>query len=258
MSGRSGLAGMRLQQAASFSPFLLRIPHSAAVFWPGCALMKYDGAILRAALEVLCREEPMVLAAGCCGQPSVYLFPELAGRRRQQLVSALKKAGVRRIYTACPNCALQLGALGGFEIIPIWTVLLRHLKPEDLAPPAAERYMLHDPCPLRKDPEQLEAVRALLRLAGAEYTEPAHSRECSHCCGNLHMLRARDPEKSAKLRALCLSEFPEDRSITACCAGCLDAFSGEGRRIAHLLEILFGRSLRQSWGNRLKLTRSIR
>ena len=82
MSGKSGLTGMRLQQAASFSPFLLRIPHSAAVFWPGCALMKYDGAILRKALEVLCREEPMVLAAGCCGQPSVYLFPELAGKRR--------------------------------------------------------------------------------------------------------------------------------------------------------------------------------
>ena len=120
MSGKSGLTGMRLQQAASFSPFLLRIPHSASVFWPGCALMKYDGAILRKALEVLCREEPMVLAAGCCGQPSVYLFPELAGKRRQQLLSALENAGTRRIYTACPNCAMQLGALNGIEIIPNW------------------------------------------------------------------------------------------------------------------------------------------
>lgn len=258
MSGKSGLTGMRLQQAASFSPFLLRIPHSAAVFWPGCALMKYDGAILRKALEVLCREEPMVLAAGCCGQPSVYLFPELAGKRRQQLLSALENAGTRRIYTACPNCALQLGALDGVEIIPIWPVLLRHLKPEDLAPPVNGQYMLHDPCPLRKDPEQLEAVRALLQLAGAEYTEPAHSRECSRCCGNFHMLRALDPEKSAKLRALCLSEFTEEKTITACCAGCLDAFSGEGRRTAHLLEVLFGKSLRQNWGNRLKLTCSIR
>ena len=258
MSGKSGLTGMRLQQAASFSPFLLRIPHSAAVFWPGCALMKYDGAILRKALEVLCREEPMVLAAGCCGQPSVYLFPELVGKRRQQLLSALENAGTRRIYTACPNCALQLGALDGAEIIPIWPVLLRHLKPEDLAPPVNGQYMLHDPCPLRKDPEQLEAVRALLQLAGAEYTEPAHSRECSRCCGNFHMLRALDPEKSAKLRALCLSEFTEEKTITACCAGCLDAFSGEGRRTAHLLEVLFGKSLRQNWGNRLKLTCSIR
>ena len=152
MSGRSGLTGMRLQQAISFSPFLLRIPHSASVFWPGCALMKYDGAILRKALEVLCREEPMVLAAGCCGQPSVYLFPELVGKRRQQLLSALENAGTRRIYTACPNCAMQLGALDGVEIIPIWPVLLRHLKPEDLAPPVNGQYMLHDPCPLRKDP----------------------------------------------------------------------------------------------------------
>ncbi len=249
---------MRLQQALSFSPLLLRIPRSPAVFWPGCALMKYDGAILRKTLEVLRREEAMETAAGCCGQPTVYLFPEAAEKRRRKLRSALEQSGTRRIYTACPNCALELGKLDGIKILPIWPVLLRHLKPDDLAPSNAERYMLHDPCPLRKDPRQLESVRALLRMAGAEFSEPEHSGECARCCGNIHMLRARDPERSARLRALCLSEFPGERTVTACCAGCLDAFSGEGRKTAHLLEILFGTSLQKSWGNRLKLTRSIR
>ena len=256
MRGKSGLTGMRLQQALSFSRALLRIPRAEAVFWPGCALMKYDGKILKAALETLRREEPMALAAGCCGQPTTYLFPAAAEKRQLQLRRALEKSCVRRIYTACPNCALQFRELGGIEVIPIWPVLLRHLRPQELTSPTG-LYMLHDPCPMRRDAEQLDAVRGLLDLVGADWCEPAHTRECSRCCGSFRMLHATDPEKSAQMRTLCLSEFPEEQVITACCAGCLDAFSGGGRKTAHVLELLYGKSIRRSWGNRLKLTGSV-
>ena len=64
-------------QAVSFPPALVRIPQAEAVFWPGCALMNLDGEILEKTLEILRRAEPEIqMACGCCGQPTVYLFPE--------------------------------------------------------------------------------------------------------------------------------------------------------------------------------------
>lgn len=253
---KAGSLGMRIHQGLSFFSPMLRLPKAKAVFWPGCALMTFDPAILSRTLEILRREEPMEFAAGCCGQPTRYLFPRLIDSRRESLATALEKAGVERVYTACPNCTLQLGELGTVKVIPIWPVLAKHIRPEDITALPGE-YVLHDPCPMRRDPVQLDAVRALLDAAGVNWTEAHHARDGSRCCGNRHMLRSTDPEASQRIRRQRLAEFPEDRCITAGCAGCLDAFGSEGRRTAHILEVLFGKSAAKGWGNRLKFTFSI-
>ncbi|MBQ9148662.1 MAG: (Fe-S)-binding protein [Oscillospiraceae bacterium] len=252
---KSGNFGMACQQALSFSAPLMRIPKSEAVFWPGCALMQLDPAILEKTLGVLRRAEPEIrLAAGCCGQPSHYLFPEKAPKRREKLAGLLKKQGVRRIYTACPNCTLQLGELEGFEILPIWPVLAAHITKDDIAAHGGS-YIWHDPCPTRNDPAQQTAARKLLAVSGCDYTEPEHTGPKTRCCGNFHLLRASNPEKSAQIRHKCLSEFPGNRVILSNCEGCLDAFRSEGRDTCHLLELLFGRCQSRGWGNRIKTTR---
>ena len=123
--------GMAFHQALGFSSLLMKLPAAEAVFWPGCALLNLDGEILEKTLEILRREEPEIrLACGCCGQPTVYLFPEKAAKRRAKLVRQLRKQGVKRIYTACPNCTLQLKEFG-LEVMPIWPVLARQLKEDD-------------------------------------------------------------------------------------------------------------------------------
>ena len=239
--------GMAFQQGLSFR--LLRVPKSEAVFWPGCALMKLDPEILEKTMEVLRREEPdLQLAAGCCGQPTVYLFPEKWEKRREKLEKVLQKQGVKRIYTACPNCTLQMGEMA--EVIPIWMPLARNLREEDLAHTPGT-FVWHDPCPIRHDPRQLAAVRVLMDLTGCDYTEPGTIR----CCGNVHMLRSTNPEQSAAIRRSRLSELDECRTIASCCEGCLDAFRTEGRDTCHLLEILFGKSKKRSWGNRIRNTK---
>ena len=102
---KSGNFGMAVHQALGFSGLMMRIPKSEAIFWPGCALMNLDTEILEKTLKVLRRAEPEIeLATGCCGQPTVYLFPEKAGKRKDKQLNLLKKQGVKRIYTACPNC----------------------------------------------------------------------------------------------------------------------------------------------------------
>lgn len=246
--------GMAFHQGLGFSSALMKIPEAEAVFWPGCALMTLDGVILDKTLEILRRAEPKLqMACGCCGQPTVYLFPEKTQKRRTKLVRMLRRQGVKRIYTACPNCTLQLQALEEFEIIPVWPVLALHIKPEDITTPAGS-FIWHDPCPTRKAPEQQEAARKLLSLCNCDCAEPEHTGCRTNCCGNFHMLAATDPEKSRKMRLKRLEEFPVDRTVASNCEGCLGAFRSEGRDAIHLLELLFGRSKSRGWGNRIKTT----
>ena len=198
---KAGRLGMAVHQAASFSPPLMGMTASRAVFWPGCALMSLDPAILERTLAVLRREEKdMGLSACCCGQPTRYLEPERYEKRREKLRRLLERRGVERIYTACPNCGVQLRELGGVQVISLWPVLEQRLRPEDLAPAPARSCVVHDPCPTRREKADQEAVRALLALAGAAVAEPAHCRERTICCGNYHMAHTLDPEKSAAMR----------------------------------------------------------
>ena len=216
--------------------------------------MNLDGEILEKTLNILRRAEPEIqLACGCCGQPTAYLFPEKADVRRGKLVKLLRKQGVKRIYTACPNCTLQLRELEGFEIIPVRPALAQHIRPEDVDSPDGS-FIWHDPCPTRKEPEQQKAARDLLACCGCDCTEPEHTGCKTNCCGNFHMMAATDPEKSKKMRLNRLKEFPEDRIIVSSCEGCLGAFRGEGRKTIHLLELLFGLSKSRGWSNRIKTT----
>lgn len=245
---------MAVHQGLGFSDWMMKIPQSKAVFWPGCALLNLDSEILEKTLTVLRRAEPDIrLACGCCGQPTVYLFPQKAEQRREKLISRLKKQGVKRIYTACPNCTLQLRELEEFEIIPVWPVLAEHIRKEDMVFSDGQ-YIWHDPCPTRTEPAQQEAVRKLLCINGCDCCQPEHTGCKTQCCGNYHMLAAREPEKSARMRTNRLAQFPEERIIASSCEGCLGAFHSEGRDTCHLLEILFGRSSTRGWGNRIKTT----
>ncbi len=252
--GKGSKLGMWFHQGLSFCPLMMKVPKAEAIFWPGCALMNLDGEILEKTLTILRRAEPEAeLACGCCGQPTVFLFPDKAEKRRTRLVSLLRKQGVKRIYTACPNCTLQLRELQEFEIIPVWSALAEHIRKEDMVAPQGQ-FIWHDPCPTRTDPEQQEAARKLLKSCGCDCCEPQHTGCKTRCCGNFHMTAAIDPEKSALMRRNRLSEFPEDKVITSSCEGCLGAFRGEGRQTRHLLELLFGKSHARGWGNRFKTT----
>ena len=95
-------------------------------------------------------------------------------------------------------------------------------------------------------------MRSLLSKARVTITEFPQYRENTQCCGNIAMLRARDPEKSAVMRTSRLNGISSELPITSYCAGCVDAFRSEGRITAHLIELLFGRSKKHGWNNRIR------
>ena len=108
---------------------------------------------------------------------------------------------------------------------------------------------------MRKDAICQQAVRRLLALADVTLTEAARWGENTRCCGNFHMMRALDPDKSRAMRQARLGDLPAGLPIVSYCEGCLDAFRGEGRRTIHVLELLFGQSQSRGWGNRWAFTR---
>lgn len=250
---KGGVLVVGTHQAVSFHKSMIRIPEAQALFWPGCALMTLEPEILDKTLEVLRRAEPGIqLAAACCGNPTTCLFPGKVEDRKNLLLTQIRDKGVKRIYTACPNCTLQLRDYG-LEVTPIWPVLAEQVNRDDLAE-VSGAYVWHDPCPTRKDRLQQEAVRKILALRGCDWVEPECSGCKTQCCGNVKMLHCTDPAKSAVLRKKRLAQLEEGRIIASSCEGCLSAFRGEKRETAHLLELLFGVSKSRGWGNRFKNT----
>ena len=242
---------MAVHQAVSFSSPMMHCSRSTAVFWPGCALMKLEPHIISHIMTILRRAEPGIgLAAACCGQPTHYLQPQRLAKRQEALLSMLRGTGAERIYTACPNCTLELQSLPGFQIISLWPVMAQYIQPKDLCPQIQD-VVLHDPCPTRKFPEVQQAVRHLLQMASVTVTEPQHCREKTICCGNYHMMPATDPEKSLSIRRRRVQEFPQGMTVTSFCEGCLDAFRSEGLETVHVLELLFGPSRTRTWRNRV-------
>lgn len=96
----SGIPGMALHQAISFFSPMMSVPETPAIFWPGCALLNLDPSILKKTLEILARTEPEIrLAAGCCGQPSFFLFPEkYPAYRKKAGTPAEKKRGKKDLH----------------------------------------------------------------------------------------------------------------------------------------------------------------
>ena len=246
---------MRVHQAVSFSDAMMHIPRAEAVFFPGCALLTYDPALLERVVSLLRRAEPdLALAAGCCGQPSKYLEPDKFDVRTEKLKQLFVQQKVRRIYTACPNCTRLLADLDCASVIPVWETLDRILAASDLVDQQGLAFALHDPCPVRQYRAQQDAVRSLLHKANVNVAEFAQNREQTQCCGNIAMLRATDPAKSAAMRKERLGEIPQNLPVASYCAGCVDAFQSDGHPSAHLVELLFGRSKSRGWGNRIRNT----
>ncbi|MBQ3105257.1 MAG: (Fe-S)-binding protein [Lachnospiraceae bacterium] len=256
---RLAKVGMALHQSISFCPVMMRIPKAEALFWPGCALLTLDAGICEKTLAFLKRKEPGIkLAAACCGHPSEYLFPHKFAKRIDRQSILLKHRGVERIYTACPNCTVQLQTLEGIRIIPVWQIIAEGMETEESdglkRTDGKGALMWHDPCPTRSDERQQQDVRIILKGCGYDVREPEHTGSHTMCCGNHGMLHITDPKRSVCIRQKRLEEFPPETVIVSSCEGCLGAFRKEGRRTLHLLELLFGRSRKRGWGNRIKTT----
>lgn len=220
------------------------------VFLPGCVLPGQRPNTVWQTFLTARQEVPnMGFAMACCAKPS-----KLLGRREYHaraisgLVARLKGAGIRRVYTACPNCLGTLRDAGPeFEVSPIYPLLAEALEcpspghgDQARQPLSGPSVTFHDPCPLRFEDETLEALRRLAHSRGCEVREMKHHGRKTLCCGEGGGVGFFRPDLASGWCDRRRANMPKLPVLTSC-GGCLGHLS-RGLRTTHVLDLLAGHS----------------
>jgi len=208
------------------------------VFFPGCALPgTRPGGTWDMAGHLAKAIPDLGVVLACCNKPSHDLgrqaqFEARFGMIRDHLV----KGGVRRVLTACPNCHAIFRQYGGpLEVATVW----EHLDESGLPLPGGLEgaVTLHDPCPLRHEPEAHAAVRRILNAMGLEVREMRHRKKRTLCCGEGGSVPFIAPDLAKAWSERRVREAGGERIFTYC-AGC-EGFLGRLTGTAHLADLVF-------------------
>ncbi|HPJ96598.1 MAG TPA: (Fe-S)-binding protein, partial [Syntrophales bacterium] len=154
------------------------------VFFPGCALPGTRPGQTFKLYETMKQWFPQLgVVLDCCGKIShdmgrVDYFHAMLNEMKGYLLGQ----GVEKMIVACPNCYRMFDLYGGdLAVVSVYDVLAEHL------PPGGQEWSrtvsIHDPCPLRQEPEIHDAVRRLATARGLTIEELRHSGGQTLCCG---------------------------------------------------------------------------
>lgn len=215
---------------------------SSQVFLPGCVLPGIRPESVWRTFILLQRRHPdMGMVLACCAKPS-----RMLGRREfhekavSRLTGRLHRAGVRRVLTACPNCLDTLRqASPGLKVEPVYSEVARCLESSDgeaLAARPSGEVTVHDPCPLRFEPETLEAVRRIAALRGCTVREHGDCGSRTLCCGEGGGVGFFREDLSRQWQAMRRKKAPDAPVLTSC-GGCLTHIDS-AHGATHVLDIL--------------------
>jgi Fe-S oxidoreductase len=182
--------------------------------------------------------EPVVMEnERCCGHDLYWLgqldkFDEL-GRLN---LKEFEKAGIKKIITACPECALTIKKLyperldqPAPEVVHISEVVAANKDKLNLKT-ASQKVAFQDPCRLGRFMEVYEQPReSLAAIEGIEVREMAHNRRGAVCCGTTNWMNCDATSKQIQRSRLSEAKAAgADTVVTACpkcqihfrCAGC--------------------------------------
>lgn len=203
--------------------------NSPSVFFPGCNLPSFFPKTTKQ-LSRLFSERGIGTVYDCCGKPVEELGLSAHGERNLEgLAGRLKRAGVRELILACPNCYYYLkGRLP--EEIRLVTVY-RKLSELSLGNRIeGEQIPLYLPCPDREEQIFLKDLEAF--LPGGFETETYGSLQC---CGLGGCAFLQEPELAEEMtkaaaKAAIGEGKDEDRTeaLYTYCASCVSRFQRKG------------------------------
>ncbi|MFI5354171.1 MAG: FAD-dependent oxidoreductase [Desulfobaccales bacterium] len=217
------------------------------VFFPGCSLPGHSPHLVKAAYAYLRERLPDTgILLNCCGAPSQLLGErQMLERVAGGVARELEKLGATELIAACTHCLHTIqDLLPGIRTRSIYEVMAETGLPQGLNGSRAEIFNIHDACGARQAPQIHESVRYLLKNAGHDFSEMAHSRERSLCCGSGGMAPAVAPALAQEMTEVCLAEAGHD--LVTYCAACRARFAAAGRPALHLLELIFNPNWRRT------------
>jgi glutamate synthase (NADPH/NADH) small chain len=214
---------------------------SARAFFPGCQLAGSAPDKVIAVYEYLRSrlEGGVGLIMGCCGAPAFWAGSDerLAGGL-EAVRGQWNALGRPQMILACSTCLRVFrDHLPDVPVISLWTVIDETGGPVPRGVPHEPFLIIHDPCTTRSEPGIQTSVRHILGRLGVRAGELELSREKTECCGfgglqyNANADMARE---TALVRA-----HRSDADYLAYCAMCRDRLASVGKRVLHLLDLLF-------------------
>lgn len=213
---------------------------SAHLFFPGCQICASSPDKVFQVYEHLRNnlDGGVGLMLDCCSAPALW-----SGRDAdfQEGIRAWaerwREMGEPRMIVACSTCYRVLSDhLPEIPVVSLWQVL----DPSGAATEKTgqgKRLAVHDPCTTRYAADIREAVRKHLKASGVDVEELRLSGELTECCGFGGLMQNANPE-IAKETVRRRAELSESDYLTYC-GMCRDNLAGAGKRVVHLLDILF-------------------
>ncbi|MPQ45118.1 (Fe-S)-binding protein [Clostridium tarantellae] len=241
-------------QRLGFSPIFAKVTKGEEAFLPGCSFMTLGEHIVLETLNILKLEKSnMAIATTCCGKPSKYIKNGVKFKKRfNSTIELLKSKGIKKIYTACPNCYNTFKENKDLKVGSIWSIIDKNFPQDKYDMHKGMKFALHDPCAARNNSEDHKAIRSILTKMGIEILEFKMCREKSICCGKKNMMMVLEPEKGKAILENRLKQSPYT-SIVTYCASCAHSFKVPGFKSYHIMELIFNEANGNGWINRLKL-----
>jgi Fe-S oxidoreductase len=166
---------------------------SSLCYFAGCAVSYSQNKMAKATLRILDSAGIEYTALGnderCCGDPLERMgLIEEAEQLREENREALKRKGVKTVFTSCAGCTKALKHSFGddVEVLHV-TELLDRLADEgkiEFEKPLGKRVVYFDGCDLGRHAGVYDAPRNLLkRLPGMVPVELGKNRDKAMCCG---------------------------------------------------------------------------
>lgn len=143
------------------------------------------------------------------------------------------------IINVCAGCSKRFGSLyEGVSTISLWEILdeLDNFLFPDYG---GMEVSVHDPCPVRSEPNVHRAVRSLLKKMNMRIVEAEHIGTNSVCCGD-SLYPGCDREQihgAMKRRA---DSMPCEK-VVVYCVSCIKAMHTGGKTPCHLTDLLLGK-----------------
>ena len=212
------------------------------LFFPGCQLTASLPLQVRRTYEFLRNSLSggVGLMLYCCGVPAKWacrddLFTETIGRIHDYWM-ALEKPTV---WLACPSCQVMFNEyLPQIKSVSLYAALPDVPWKEAAFPPSESRGIgVCDPCAARHDTAVQKAVRGLLSDREFSIEKIPFNGQTAQCCGFGGLMAAANPELAEKVISGRIRRGAPD--WVTYCAMCRDRLVKGGKRIAHVLQILF-------------------
>jgi hypothetical protein len=176
----------------------------------------------------------------CCGAPAKWacrddLFAETIGWIHDQWTVL----GKPTVWLACPSCQAMFNEyLPEIKTVSLYEALPGASRKDAAFPQSVNRSIgVCDPCAARHDTAVQKAVRRLLSDREFSIEEIPFHGKTAQCCGFGGLMAAANPELGDKVISGRIHRSATD--WVTYCAMCRDRLVKGGKRIAHVLQILF-------------------